>query len=86
MSSFCSKTLEDEFTVSIKACLVLSVAPVMVRSKLSTPTFCESTFCSTESCDESNLCSSTWHAFTVCRMATCEKSIRCAMASCDVSI
>ena len=32
MSSFCSKTLEDEFTVSISACLVLSVAPA--RSKV----------------------------------------------------
>ena len=31
--------------------------------------------------DESNLWSRTWHEFTVCKMATCEKSIRWAIAS-----
>lgn len=35
--------------------------------------------------DESNLCNSTWHAFTVCRMATCEKSMRWEIASWVVS-
>ena len=64
MSSFCNKTLEELFTVSIKACLVLSVAPVMLFTKLPMDTFCASTFCTTESWDESNLWSSTWQAFT----------------------
>mmetsp|Transcript_75775 Transcript_75775/g.181170 ORF Transcript_75775/g.181170 Transcript_75775/m.181170 type:complete len:246 (-) Transcript_75775:1655-2392(-) len=58
-SSFCSIMLEEVFTESRRACLVVSLAPVMLHTKVSTPTLCASSLCTTLSCEESNLCSNT---------------------------